>query len=144
MKDKTWQEIVKLAKTYLKLGQDEHYLDRDNGDFPWEFVVSCEPGGGHRMEIDTSVHFKAKHPSGLTFSWFFEIEPYGSNGHGYYTIDLEGCQKVLKRLKGEGKKIFVEYLRDCAHKVAAKGDEWKKITEAQYKTADDLMKVSKI
>lgn len=144
MAHKTWQEIVKKAKAYLALDQADHYLDRDDGSFPWEFVTSCEPGGGHRMEIDTSVRFRAVHPSGLTFSWYFEIEPHEANGKGHYIIDLEGCQETLKHLKGKGRKAFSEYLKTCAHKVAAKADEWKKITEEQYKTADDLMKASQI
>lgn len=141
--EKHWKEKIKLAKQYIALDQTDHYLYRDD-DYPWEFATECDPGGGHRMEIATSVRFTADHPSGLKFSWTFEIEPHNASGSGSYHIDVEGCQKALGALKGKAKKQFAEYLKDCAHKVAAKGDEWKKIADDQFKTADDLMKAGKI
>lgn len=144
MKEKTWREIVKKAKVYLELGQDDHCLGYEHTDFPWEFVTSCREGGSHRMEIATSVRFEAEHPSGLKFDWSYEIEPHGASGKGYFMIDVEGCQKILKLLSGKVRKEFSDYLKECAHKVAAKADEWKKVTDDQYKTADDLMKASKL
>lgn len=144
MNEKSWRERVKLAKEYLKLGQDDHYLDRDHSDHPWEFVTHCEPWGSHRMEIETSVRFEAVHSTGLKFHWVFDIEPHEASGKGYYMIDVEGCQKVLRHLNGKAKTEFSAFLKECAHKVAAKADEWKKVTDNQYKTADDLMKAGRL
>jgi len=146
MREQNWREIVKKAKLYIELGQDDHYLypskDGDQ-DYPWEFVTFSEPGGGHRLDIATSVRFSAEHPSGLKFSWIFDIEPRDASG-GYYMIDVEGCQKVLNSIKGKHRTDFATYLKECAHKVATKADDWKKITDNQYKVAEDLMKASKI
>ena len=149
MREQNWRDIVKKAKLYIELGQEDHYLYYNHNeskleDFPWEFVTSYEPGGGHRLEIDTSVRFRAVHPAGLKFSWVFDIEPHNASGKGYYMIDIEGCQKVLSFLNGKPRKEFSAYLKDCAHKVAAKADEWKKLADDQYKAADALIKAGSL
>jgi len=106
-------------------------------------VTECEPGGSHRLDIDTDVWFRASHPSGLKFRWTFEIERDGANGRGHYMIDVDGCQSVLSALKGDARKQFQKYLKDCAAAVKTKADEWKKVTDDQYKTAADLDRASR-
>lgn len=138
---KSWQELVKLAPHYLAIGEPTMFLYE--GEFPWQYVVDFEVGGSHRMEIDTSLRFNAHHPSGMIFSWLFDIEGPEANGQSTYMIDIDGCRKVAKLLKGETRRKFAEYLRDCARKVSKQGDLYRQSAETQFKAADDLMKAAK-
>jgi hypothetical protein len=142
-KELTWKERVKLAPEFLKLGQVEQYLSRDDNDYPWDFAKSCEEGNTHRLEIYTGVWFRADHPSGLKFRWSFDIEKRGSNGSGHYNIDVDGCQSVLAALSGTAKAQFAAHLREASKAVRAKGKEWEAITKAQFKTADDLERAAR-
>lgn len=142
-REKTWKELVKLAPKYIELGQIEHYLSRDDKDYPWEFVTNCESGGSHRLDMDTSVWFYADHPSGLKFRWSFEIEFNQANGKGYYMIDVDGCASALTSLSSHGKSLFKAYLKRCAKTVSDQGDKYEEALKSQRKTAAALERLSR-
>ena len=118
-RDINWREAVKIAEHYLAIGQSEVYLGGDNTtDYPWDFCISVEPGGSHRLDIDTSVWFRGSHPSGLEFRWSFHIEPHSANGTGSYQIDTVGCERVIGLLPDRRVRLdFREYLARCAVSV---------------------------
>lgn len=130
----TYKEAKKKAKALRDLGETSIYLN--SGEMPWEHVVSVEPGGSHRLEISTSVWFKAHCPhTGLEFRWAFDIEPSSANGKGSYEIDSGACRSVTKRLNGNALKAWKSYLGECSAKVRAKGEEWQKIADKQFNDA---------
>lgn len=126
-----WKEHVKKAKHHQEIGNTSLYLDIGDGDYPWEFCTHCEPGGTHRLDMDTCVWFHGKHPCGLEFRWSFDLEPYSANGKGYYEIDTDGIRHVLSMLTGSALQSFRNYLKDCAVKVAAKAAEWRALVDRQ-------------
>lgn len=137
MHDYTYEAATQYAEALLALGEKEIYLHED--PFPWHLVVSCEPGGSHRLEISTNVWFRADDPkTGLSFRWAFDIEPRSANGTAGYHIDIAGCQKVLSLLSLDVKVQFQQYLADCAAKVRDKGHEWRKGAEKQIAIAAQL------
>lgn len=141
MNDMTYQEAKQKATTLRELGQTEVYLN--GGEMPWEYVTSVEPGGSHRLEISTSVWFKALCPeTGLRFRWSFDIEPYSANGKGSYEIDSESCRNVTKKLSGDALADWRNYLRDCAEKVRSKGEEWRIVADKQLTDAALLSDLS--
>lgn len=141
---KTWKELVKLAPKYIELGQVEHYLTGDDKDYPWEFASEVESGGSRRLDMDTSVWFRANHPSGLKFRWSFEIEFREANGKGHYMIDTDGCASVMEALCPTGKKLFKEYLGRCAKTVSEQGDKYEGVLKSQREIAATLERLSQI
>lgn len=142
----TYQEATNRAEHLIALGMgDDVYLSGDRiDDKPWQHVESVEPGGTHRMEMATSVWFRATDPTTkLHFRWTFDIEPRGVNGKGHYEIDVDGCRRVLKALPYKGRKQFTAYLADCAARVRAKADEWKDLANRQLRDAKMLEKLSR-
>lgn len=135
--EKSWEEHAKLAEAYRKIGSTKIYLHHAD-DYPWQFVDSVEPGGSHRLEISTDVRFTAKHPSGLTFSWSFDIEPANANGKGGYHIDVEAIQRVLIKLPMKPATEFVKYLKACAEAVEKKANEYQQEAQRQYGAANAL------
>lgn len=93
-----WTERVKQAELYLKLGQKRHYIYSQGNDYPWEFASKVEGGGSHRLDISTSLRFTAEHPSGLEFSWCFDIEADSANGKGHYDIQTDKLALILKKV----------------------------------------------
>jgi hypothetical protein len=141
--DPTWRSIVEKAKSYLDIGQSEIYLHNDANDYPWEFAQGCTPGGSHRLDISTSVRFFGEHPSGLRFSWSFDIEPYSANGSGSYHLDREGIASALAKLdRTPAAEQFRAYLRECVTKVSAKGDEYQAVANRQYADAQLLRAIA--
>lgn len=139
MNDKSWREIVAKAEAYIALDQIEHYLYfSHDGDYPWQYAVSCQHGGSHRLDIYTDVRFRAEHPSGLNFVWSFDIEPYSANLSPKYEIDIESCLKVLSLLTDPVKAQFEKYLLDCAKVVRKNAVKYDEIARREHKTADDL------
>lgn len=132
---------VANAKHYLAVGTNELYLDE--GPFPWELASSCEPGGSHRLDIATSVWFRAKHKCGLTFRWNFDIEPRSADGSGSYHIDIAGCHSVLSKLNGECATQFKKYLADCSEKVRARANECSDIAAKQHGAASELERAAR-
>ena len=97
-KDWSYQEVKDKANSIKNLGLGEVYLSK--GEYPWELATSCEPGGSHRLGIDTSVWFRATDPeTGIPLRWSFDIEPRSANGKGTYRINVDGCRGVLSCLK---------------------------------------------
>jgi hypothetical protein len=136
MNDK-WKEAVKKARHYLAVGQHEIYLS-DSDEKPWALAIRCEPGGTHRLDINTDVWFYAQHSSGLQFRWSFDIEPRSANGTGSYDIDVNAIQNVLYKLPPKVQLQFKNYLMTCIEAVENKAVEWQAITDKQYATARRL------
>lgn len=137
----TWQEAVQKAEHLKALGRTEVYLDRED-DAPWFLAESVEEGGGHRLEICTSVVFRGRHlSSGISFRWFFDIEKREANGQGYYQIATEDCQAVIQKLPHQCKKLFKAILLDNAKKVETKAKEWAAITKQQFADAETLRRI---
>lgn len=138
--EKNWQDFVSLAEHHKAVGWTDIHLWKEQPleDFPWQYVISMEAGGGHRLDIRTSTYFTAKHPCGLTFSWSYEIEPRTANGSNAYQIDVVGCRIVLRLLSPAMRSIFRAYLWECSRKVATKAREWREITSRQEADAATL------
>jgi len=131
----TYEKATANADALKSLGQTVIYLSR-GGKFPWHLATACEPGGSHRFEISTDARFSGKDPeTGLTFNWNFDIEPLSANGSGQYQIDTEACINVIKKIKGSALTDFRKYLSDCTSKVKARGDEYQKAADSQYRDA---------
>ncbi len=135
--DKDYGEYVKLAAHYQAIGDTKIYLSGDTSEKPWQYATSCEPGGTHRMDIETNVRFTARH-KGLEFSWSFDIEPRSANGSGTYQIDVEGIQRVLAKLPMDVATEFATYLKNCADSVEKKADEYQAAARRQYGVAHAL------
>lgn len=134
-----WRAACTKADAYKAIGQTDVYLFGDNGDdYPYADVVRCEPGGTHRLDMDTSCMFYANHPCGLSFRWSFDVELRSANGKGHYEIDVAGCQRVLGRLQGKARDQFRRYLWTCAEKVSARASEYLDLYNRQCETADAL------
>lgn len=122
-KDWNYKEAIQKAHALHEIGQVEVYLS-EKTDLPWHLVTKCEPGGSHRLDIDTDVWFYAYDPSvELTFRWSFDIEPRSANGKGVYQIDIVECEKVLNKLPPTAKDGFKKYLLNCADSIAKHVDE---------------------
>ena len=134
--EKDYSEYVKVAAHYQAIGQTSIYLSGDK-EKPWQYAISCEPGGSHRLEISTDVRFKALH-EGLEFSWCFDIEPRSANGSGSYHIDIEGIHRVLAKLPMDVANQFVAYLKSCAEAVEKQADEYQEAAKRQYGDAAAL------
>lgn len=138
----TYKEALEKVAHLKAIGETSIWLP-DKSEKPWEYVTKCEPGGSHRLDIDTSVWFEAVEPkTQLHFRWSFDIEPYSANGKGSYEIDADSCRDVLQRLKGNSRKIFKDYLSACAFKVREKAHEWDAITQRQFNDAKILLELS--
>jgi hypothetical protein len=133
-----WEFAVQNAAAHKQLGQTDIYLSHDEKDFPWAHVTSVEAGGSHRLNISTSVSFRATHPSGLTFRWSYDIEPHSANGSGHYHIDVAGCQRVLALLPMTVRREFRAYLAGCAAAVLKSANEYQAIANKEQATADAL------
>jgi hypothetical protein len=141
--DGSYKETIGLAKHYKAIGQTKIYISSDSAEKPWHLVTGCEPGGSHRLDINTSVRFTAVDPdTGLEFNWSFDIEPHEANGTGSYQIDAKACMDVLAKLPKIAAKQFKAYLAECATKVAERGDEYFKLYRRQHADADTLRKLS--
>lgn len=131
-----YRECLKKADAYKSIGQLRIYL-YDGSVFPWEHVSKCEPGGSHRMDIDTSVRFSA-FIDGLEFSWSWDIEERSANGKGHYEINVAACREVLGKLPATARQRLREYFAECAGKVQEKGQEWQRHADRQKRDADVL------
>ena len=138
-KNWTYQEVKEKANAIKDIGYKEIYLDTP--PYPWEHVVTCERGGSHRLNIATSVWFRAVDPeSGISLRWSFDIEPRSANGRGTYYIDVDGCHDVLDKLTGLARNQFQEYLLSCAKEVEKQANELQQEASRERKVAGDLKK----
>jgi hypothetical protein len=141
-KERSWGEHAKLAKHHKALGQTEIWLSQSGKNPPappWHLVTDVEPGGSHRLEMCTSVWFRARDPkSGLTFRWNEDIEDRDANGLGHYKINTKKIQEIVRALPLDARRQFQHYLADSARTVQAKADEWAQITARQRDDAATL------
>ena len=63
LSEKSWKSHKAQAAHYEAIGETTIYLYNDQ-DPPWQHADFCEAGCSHRLDIATSVNFKA-HVSGL-------------------------------------------------------------------------------
>lgn len=143
---KSWMYAeVKAKAEHLKaIGEKEVYLDNLVGA-PWKFVTSVERGGSHRLDIYTSVWFRALEPAiGIPVRWAFDIELSSANGKGNYEIDVVGCREVLSELRPEMRAKFAAYLLDAAKKVRKQAEEYTSIAFRENESADALEKAVKV
>lgn len=137
----TYEKAVEAAEHLKAIGDEEVYLER--GPFPWHLATRCEPGGTHRIDMATSVWFYGEDvENGLCLRWSFDIEPYTSNGKGYYEIDAAGCREVMASLPEPMADQFRRYLLDCAAKVAKQGAEYQKHADRQAADAAALRAIA--
>lgn len=138
-----WKLAVKNARHYLAIGQNR--IDLGDGCvtsfYPWGLVTDCEPGGIHRLDISTDIHFVAKHKSGLEFHWSLDIEPEAPNGSGSYHIDVDSVRQIIPLLPVHAVEKLRAYFAAYAKAVREWGDEYKRIAEQQFSTADALEKL---
>lgn len=139
----SYHEATAKASALKEIGVEEIYLSK--GELPWHLVTRCGEGGTHRFDIATDVWFYATDPkTGLNFRWSFDIEPSGANGKSCYDIDVSGCQAVLKKLSGEARISFRNYLSECASKVFEQGSSYQKVADRQFHDAAILRDIAKI
>lgn len=138
MNDRDWMKAVELAEHYKALGQADDIYLYGQLDCPWGYVTGFSAGGSHRLEIATGVSFVAKHPSGLTFRWNFELEPHSADGSGSYHIDMDGILGVLDKLPPAMAVSFKAYLRALSEPVLKRAKEWADSAERQQRVGDTL------
>lgn len=139
MQDIKYRDALKNAASLKKLGMTVIYLSRDNDEKPWEHVVKVDPGGGRRLDMDTSIWFTAEDPkTKIRFRWSFEIEERSANGKGHYQIAVESCKAVFGKLNGKAKKQLADHFKACAEKVRAKGVEWQSYADRQKRDSETL------
>lgn len=113
------------------LGDHEVWLDSSSTDLPWSYVTEVEPGGCVRMDINVSLRFSARHPSGLIFHWLFDIESRDANGSCTYKIDVAACTRVMELIPGPVKSQFAIIFKHNARVVKKKADEFFKAAAEQ-------------
>lgn len=142
MRNLTYRVALKDHAALKRLGQGDVYLS-EGDEFPWQDVVSVEPGGSHRLDISTTVWITAvDKKTGLRFRWSAEIENRSADGQGSYEIDTDGCRSVIAKLHGVARDQFRKYLAACAVAVRAKAVEWRTLAEGQAKDASILAELS--
>ena len=145
MNDITVTKALANVDALKAIGQTRIFLYRsDETAGLWPHVVSVRPGGSHRLDVPTSVRFTADHPSGLRFEWIFDIEPSSANGTDSYQIDVPGCRGVIAKLPAHARRLFRDYLAECAVKVAARGDEFQDAADRQHRDASSLRNLAEI
>jgi hypothetical protein len=124
-----YQELKTKGLALKQLyGFDAVYIE----GVPFSLATSCEPGGSHRLDMATSVWFYGTDPdSGVRMRWSFDIESPSANGSSSYAIDADACRNVMRELRGEARDQFRAYLADCAAKVRARGEEYRKAADKQ-------------
>ena len=142
----SWQQAVAKAESFLAINQPElifYHSDYDDmAELPWEHVTSMRVGGTHRFDMDTTVTFTAKHPSGLTFVWFFDIEPREANGKPRYYLDLDGVRRVLEFLPLPVKHEFQDYLAKCAEAVHKQAVEFWEHAQKEFQDEETLRQMA--
>ena len=138
-RDWSLKDVERNAEHIKALGLVEIYLSQ--GDMPWELATTYRPGGSHRPDIDTSVWFEGKSPSGIPLRWSFDIESRDANGKGYYKVNVAGCQEVVLRLNEPCLSAFKRYLTRCADVIDKNAREYEGIAENERATARILRSI---
>lgn len=146
MHDKTYAQYVEQAQLYKQIGQTDvrlGYVKREDLDsLPWHLVRHIEEGAAHRLEIATSIHFRANDPCGLTFSWFVDMEPYEANGSNYYQLSVSTIEQIRQRITDiVARSEFDAYLSECLASMRNKLSEWQAAVERQERDIRSLSAV---
>lgn len=133
--DMTYAKALKNADALKALGQTRVHLFAKDVEPPWHIASKCEAGSSFRLSVPTSAQFHGEQ-DGLTFTWFFDLEPRDANGRsGGTRIDMGACKSVLKKLKGPALVQFREYLSSCAGMVKKQGDEYQEVADRLFRDA---------
>jgi hypothetical protein len=132
MLDVKWKDAVKKSAHYLAVGQSDIYLYGDSGDYPWEYAVSAEAGCTHRIDIATSISFKAQHPSGLSFRWSFDIEGRNANGASTYEIDAKAVAAMMSKVPTKVRTQLTKYFETCADAVEKHANTYLEAANRQF------------
>lgn len=136
----TVAEAIARADAYRTIGDTTVYLSE--APYPWEYVTSCEPGGSHRLECDTSVRFVASHPSGLVFQWTVELEHRTANGKGHYEVDTSTVLQARKALEGNPVRVqYDAYLERCAIAIRDNADKALEWLEREYGAVEAIRRL---
>lgn len=113
----TLERAIENAEAYKQIGITEIYL-WEQEQYPWEYVTAIRSGGGHRLNISTSICLTASHPCGLDFRWLVDFEKYDARKEGRYEVDVAGIEAVRLALADNPVLVFYEqYLCDCADAI---------------------------
>lgn len=141
-----WHQAVQKADSFLAVGQRElmiwHDEVTDLAILPWEYVTKMETGGMHRFDMDTSVTFTAQHPCGLSFTWFFDVEPREATGKPAYYLNLPDIKRVLGFLPLPIKHQFQDYLAKCADAVHKQAVEWWGYAQKEFQDEETLRQMA--
>jgi hypothetical protein len=138
MSDVTWAEALQQVEHRLALGMTDVYLHTKwDATLDWSKCVDMDTGGGHRLEMATSVVFKFR-DKGLEGRWYLEIEGREANGKGYYQVDVPAIQKVMALLPDMVRAKFCAYLLDGADKIEANAANYQAIATNEYGTCSAL------
>lgn len=134
--EKNWKKYVEEADHHVAIGNTRIFLfGDDQEDKPWSMVQTVNDGCTHRLDIATSVDFRALHPCGLTFKWSWDIELRGANGTNTYQIGTVGVQRILSKLPPATLPSFTDYLRKVIEAVQKRGGEYQQYADIQFSQA---------
>ncbi len=137
MDDHDWQWHVERAENYQGLGQSDVYLSRSES-VPWEFAVGVESGGLHRLGTSVSAHFRAAHPSGLSFSWSMDFEDRDANGTGSYKINAKAIRQAMLRLPLPVRGEFARLLTATVEAIRKNAADHQAVVDRQERDANEL------
>lgn len=140
MHDMTYSTAISNVDALKRLGTTQVYLARNDPDIPWHIATKCEPGSMYRMGTYVDVQFSGEQ-DGITFIWYFDIEPFSASGSATYQINTEGCASVMSKLPPTVRKMFRARLAECAGKVEAHANEFVAVADRQFATARALRSV---
>lgn len=131
----TYEKAIQNVAAFKAIGQTKIHLFGRNTVPPWHIATKCESGCSYRNSVPVSAQFYGEQ-DGLTFTWFFDLEPRDSNGTpGGTRIDMDACKAVLKVLRGPALVQFREYLSTCAGLVKKRGDEYQAGADRLFRDA---------
>jgi hypothetical protein len=144
MKDWTYTTATKNAANLVALKMTDIHLN-DLTDVPWQLATSCKSGGMYRLNTYIDVKFKGKDPkTGLTFTWYLDLEKYESNGKTSFTPDIDKIQYALEHLSGSGLTQFITHLSIFYNAITDRIIEAQNFVDAQKLEIAPLNELIKI
>ena len=107
-----FKKAIANAEHYVALGQRNVYLSKDDDEYPWEYVTTCDSGSCMRGSVHIGCSFTAPHSCGLTFHWEVEFGPYTANAGALYQFDTDKMREVRDALPEQIRDQFAAYVRD--------------------------------
>jgi hypothetical protein len=141
-KDREWGWYVERAEHLKALEMVSVYLTGNS--LPWHLVTAFESGGTHRLGVSVSLSFTAKHSSGLTFRWSFDLEGRGANGESQFKIATSRIRDMLAQLPPHIAEQVRDHLTQIASKVRERADEYSRAAVDQHAAADALIRIGAV